>query len=55
MGSVAYAISVRRAEATLCYLDDMTPTYMVASIYLHSGLWTGLMLVGLVCGGGVHH
>ena len=51
---MACAISVRRVEATPCYLDDMTLAYIVASIYLRSGWWTGLVLVGLVCGGGVH-
>ena len=48
------AISVRRAEVTPCYVDDTTPAYIVASIYLRSGWWAGLVLVGLVCGGGVH-
>ena len=36
------------------YLNDMTLAYIVASIYLRSGWWVGLVLVGLVCGGGVH-
>jgi len=27
----------------------------VASIYLRFGWWAGLVLVGLVSGGGVHH
>ena len=47
--------SVRRAEVTPYYLDDMTLAYIVASIYLRSDWWIGLVLVGLVCGGGVHH
>ena len=28
--------------------------YVVAFCVFHSGWWTGLVLVGLVCGGGVH-
>ena len=48
------AISVRIAGVTPCYLNDMILVYIVASIYLRSGWWAGLVLVGLVCGVGVH-
>jgi hypothetical protein len=48
------AISVRRAEITPLYIDRTTLAYTVASIYFHSGWWTGLVLVVLVYGGGVH-